>query len=100
MGKEYSAQESVKKHIQIFFKTTDGKSEMEHFDYNRNDKYTTEIDAGYENLVLPDDAMKVELYMKCDIIRFNNGRKYKVIHREFQPCIPVMLYIYVEEILE
>lgn len=38
------------------------------------------------------------LYMQNDIIRFNNGREYRITKREFQPCVPVMLILHVEEI--
>lgn len=95
-----SPYESVKENIQIFLKTIDGKSEMEHFDYNRDDEHQTHIDAGFEYLNLHKDLAKIMLYMQNDIIRFNNGRTYKVIKREFQPCVPVMLYLYVEEIID
>lgn len=99
MQQNYSPEESVKENIQIFLKTEDGKLEMEHFDYRRKDGYRTNIDAGYEDLNMHEDLAKILMYMQCDTIRFNNGRIYKVKKREFQPCIPVMLYLYVEEIL-
>lgn len=101
MTEKYSPYESVREYIRIFLKTIDGKSEMEHFDYNRDDdEYQTHIDAGFEDLNLHEDLAKIMLYMQNDIIRFNNGRTYKVIKREFQPCVPVMLYLYVEEIID
>ena len=97
---DYFSEEPNKEYIQIYLKTIDGKLEMEHFDYKRKDEYRTDIDAGYENLDLREDIAKIMLYMQNDIICFNNGRKYKVIKREFQPCRPVMFYLYVEEILK
>lgn len=97
---DYSPNESVKEFIRIFLKPNDGKSEMEHFDYERGDKYRTDIDAGFEDLNLHNDIAKIMMYMQNDIIRFNNGRKYRVYKREFQPCVPVILYLYVEEIVE
>lgn len=100
MQQGYSPFESVKTNIRVFLKPIDGQSEMKHFDYYRNDEYKTNIDAGFEDLNLHDDIAKIMMYMQNDIIRFNNGRKYKVQKREFQPCIPVMLYLYVEEIME
>lgn len=99
MEKNLIPSESIKEHIRIFLKLSDGKTEMEHFDYHRSSKYRTNIDAGYEDLSMRDDSTKIMLYMQNDIIVFNNGRKYKVRKREFQACIPVTLYLYVEEIL-
>ena len=43
--------------------TTTKKSEMAHFDYQRNDGYQTKIDAGFEDLDLQKDAAKIMLYM-------------------------------------
>ena len=99
MKEEHSPYKSVKEYIHIILKTTDGKSEAEHFDYNRNQEYKTNIDSGYENLNLHEDLAKIMLYMQNDIICFKNGRTYKVLKREFQPCVPVTLYLYVEEII-
>lgn len=99
-NEKMSASESVKEFIQVFLKTTDGKQQSEHFDYSRNDQYTTFIDKGIENLSLRKDVTKIMLYMQNDIITFNNGKSYKVVKREFQPCVPVMLILYVEEIIE
>lgn len=98
MKENYSPYDSVRKNIRVFLKTMDGKTEQEHFDYNRNDKYMTHIDSGYEDLNLQEDFAKIMLYMQSDTITFNNGRRYKVLDRTFQPCVPVMLYLYVEEI--
>lgn len=97
---ENISKKDAKTSIQIFLKTIDGKSEMEHFDYCRADGFKTNIDAGFEDLNLHDDSVKIALYKDCEVIRFNNGRKYKVVKREFQPCIPVTLYLYLEEIVE
>ena len=90
--------QSVKQHIRIFLDINDGKSEMEHFDYQRNDGYKTSIDAGFEDLDLQKDSAKIMLYMQNNIITFNNGKKYQITKREFQPCLPVMLILHVEEI--
>ena len=90
--------QSVKQHIRIFLDINDGKSEMEHFDYQRNDGYKTSIDAGFEDLDLQKDSAKIMLYMENNIITFNNGKIYQITKREFQPCIPVMLILHVEEI--
>ena len=98
MEKQMSPYQSVRQCIRIFLSLNDGKSEMEHFDYQRNDGYETKIDAGFENLDLQKDAAKIMLYMQNDIIRFNNGREYRITKREFQPCVPVMLILHVEEI--
>ena len=68
------------------------------FDVKRNDEYKTTADAGYEDLDLKADAMKIQLYFQSDIIEFNNGRRYKVVSKRFQPCRPVTLTIDVEEI--
>lgn len=97
---DYSPNESVKEVIRIFLQPTDGKFEMEHFDYKRDDKHETNIDSGFEELNLHNDIAKIMMYMQNDIIRFNNGRKYRVCKREFQPCVPVTLYLYVEEIVK
>ena len=50
MEKQMSPYQSVRQCIRIFLSLNDGKSEMEHFDYQRNDGYQTKIDAGFENL--------------------------------------------------
>ncbi|MBQ8116762.1 MAG: hypothetical protein IJ147_01665 [Lachnospiraceae bacterium] len=97
---ENMSKKDAKTSIQIFLKTIDGKSERDHFDCNRADGFKTNIDAGYEYLNLHEDSVKIALYKDCDVICFNNERKYKVVKREFQPCIPVTLYLYLEEIIE
>ena len=81
MKENYSPYDSVRKNIRVFLKTMDGN-----------------IDSGYEDLNLQEDFAKIMLYMQSDTITFNNGRRYKVLDRTFQPCVPVMLYLYVEEI--
>ena len=98
MMQEYSPFEAVKNDIRIYLEPIDGKSQKDHFDYYRDTEYKTNIDFGYENLDLHEDAIKIMMYMQNDIIKFSNGRKYKVHKREFQPCVPVMLILYVEEI--
>ena len=98
MEKQMSPYQSVRQCIRIFLSLNDGKSEMAHFDYQRNDGYQTKIDSGFEDLDLQKDAAKIMLYMQNDIISFNNGRKYQITKREFQPCVPVMLILHVEEI--
>ena len=52
MEKQMSPYQSVRQCIRIFLSLNDGKSEMEHFDYQRNDGYQTKIDAGFEDLDL------------------------------------------------
>ena len=83
--------------IRVHLRLPNGEDERNHFDYNRNDLYTSIADSGFEDLDMNDDLAKIMLYMNNDIICFNNGRMYKVISREFQPCRPMMLYLNVEE---
>lgn len=90
--------EIEKKYLRVFLSLPDGENVMDHFDFNRNDAYTTNADAGYEDLDLQKDIGKIMLYMQNDILRYNNGRKYKVLGREFQPCRPTTLFLTVEEI--
>ena len=71
MEKQMSPYQSVRQCIRIFLSLNDRKSEMEHFDYQRNDGYETKIDAGFEDLDLQKDAAKIMLYMQNDIISFN-----------------------------
>ena len=97
MSDKIAPEQSVRQFIRIFLKPIDGKTEMEHFDYNRSDKVRTNIDAGFEDLDMRVDVAKIMLYMQNDIICFNNSKRYKVIKREFQPCVPVTLVLYVEE---
>ena len=98
MSNTITPNQSVKEYIRIQLKPVDGKDEMEHFEFSRRDGYQTNIDAGYEDLLLREDSTKIMMYMQNDNILFNNSRRYRVVKREFQPCIPVMLYLYVEEI--
>ncbi len=93
-----TSNEIAKTNIRVFLALKSGEREKDHFDFNRNDEYKSDIDAGYEDLNLKEDIAKIMLYMQNDTIVFNNGRKYRVIEREFQPCRPVMLCLTVEEI--
>ena len=94
---DYNKYEAVKEYIQIFL-DVNGEPEMNHLYYDRSYEYKTDIDAGYENLSLRDDQAKIKLYMECDILKFENGRLYKVIERIFKPDIPVKLILRLKEI--
>lgn len=93
-----TSNEIAKTYIRVFLALPSGERLDENFDFNRDDEYRSDIDAGYEDLNLKEDMAKLMLYMQNDTLLFNNGRKYKVIKREFQPCRPVMLCLTVEEI--
>lgn len=93
-----SSNEIAKTYLRVLLISNDEKSIFENFDINRNDGYKSDIDAGYEDLNLKEDMAKLMLYMLNDTILFNNGKVYKVIKREFQPCRPVLLCLTVEQI--
>lgn len=63
----------------------------------RNDKYTTTIDSGYEDLNLREDTAKIDLYKACDYIDLWHNKSFKIVKRIFMPCVPVSLYLFLKE---
>ena len=86
--------EGVRKYIRIFLVDEKGKQ----IQYNRTDGYSTSIDAGFEDLLLKEDCAKIDLYRTSKYINLYNNKTYEVIKREFMPCIPVTLYLYLKEV--
>lgn len=98
MNDNYSPMDEVKNKIRVFLQPVDQKERSEHFNFNREEKYHTTIDDGYEDLDMHYDLAKIMMYMNNDNILFSNGKRYIVQKRSFQPCVPVMLTLYVEEV--
>lgn len=63
----------------------------------REDEYATNIDSGFEDLLLKEDSTKLNLYMTSDKLLLWHNKTYKVISREFMPCRPVSLYLLLKE---
>lgn len=93
---DYNAIESAKKHIRVIMLNEKGKNTI---GYERNDKYETMIDnEAQEDLLLREDIAKINLYQTSKYITLYNGKTYEVIRREFMPCIPVTLTLYLKEV--
>ena len=51
-----------------------------------------------EDLIFGEDDCKINMYNSAIYISMMNGKTYKVTKRVFQPCIPCMLKLYIQEI--
>lgn len=90
----YSPYESVRKYIRVILLDKEGKPLKLP---RRDDEYTTNIDSGFEDLDLKEDATKINLYQTCEYIELWHDKKFKVVKRSFMPCVPVCLYLFLEE---
>lgn len=93
-NEKLNSQESIKKYIRVFLKDENGKQ----IKCEREDKYSTTVDIGYEDLDLRDDDVKISLYQNSEYIELWDGRVFKVLKRIFMPCCPVCLYLTLKEI--
>lgn len=96
MTDNITPEESKKKYIRIFLnEICDNERGFKDLKYDRNDEYATYLNTGgYEDLDLREDATKIQLYLNCNTITMMNNQTYEVVKREFMPCIPVCLYLY------
>ncbi|WP_294408371.1 hypothetical protein [uncultured Ruminococcus sp.] len=75
------------------------KIEFTDYSYRAGDKYCTTLDSGFfEDLIFGEDDCKINMYNSAIYISMMNGKTYKVTKRVFQPCIPCMLKLYIQEI--
>lgn len=93
MGKD-NPNENNKKYIRVIFYDEKGKQIQK----ERNDEYKSTVEDGYEDLLLREDGNKLNLYQTSKYISFNDDIIYEVVKREFMPCVPVCLYLYLKEI--
>lgn len=90
----YNPNESNKKYIRVIFYDEEGKQ----IHKNRNDEYKSTVEDGYEDLLLREDGNKLNLYQTSKYMSFNDDSTYEIVKREFMPCVPVCLYLYLKEI--
>lgn len=91
---DYNPNENNKKYIRVMFYDENGKQIQK----ERNDEYKSTVEDGYEDLLLREDGNKLNLYQTSRYISFNDNITYEVVKREFMPCVPVCLYLYLKEI--
>lgn len=86
---------NIKERIRIILVDEKGRQ----ISYCRKDeKYSTSVDDGYEDLSLVEDATKIALYQNSEYLDLANNKTYKVVKRSFQPCSPVTLHLYLREV--
>lgn len=93
----YNPNESIKESIRVMFYNENGRKLLT---FDRADKkYETTIETcGYEDLSLKEDGNKLNLYQNSKYLSFCDNRVYEVVKREFTPCVPVCLYLYLKEV--
>jgi hypothetical protein len=90
---ELKPQENIKEYIRVIFLDNNDKQ----IKSNRDDKYETTVEWGYEDLNLKTDSTKINLYNTAEYIELWGNRRFKVIKRTLMPCCPVCLYLTLEE---
>lgn len=102
MEQKISPEESKKKSIRIQMHPydVDGKElKFEEFTYRFGNEYCTTVDKGfYEDLIFGENDCKINMYNTAEYISMMNGKTYKVIKRKFQPCVPCMLILHIQEV--
>ncbi len=94
---EFNEHEQLKEHIRVHINNLSAPRKDMGLNENRRDRFKTTVDYGLEDLNPKEDLAKIYMYMQSPILTLNNDKYYKVVRRVFQPCIPVMLIIDVEE---
>ncbi|AIY80659.1 hypothetical protein ACTFIN_01615 [Clostridium cagae] len=87
----------IKEFIRILFFDDKGRKPITYERFDKDNSTTIET-CGYEDLLLKEDGNKINLYQTSKYLTFYNNKTYEVIKREFMPCVPVCLYLYLKEI--
>lgn len=90
------------KSIRIFMHPYDvngNELKLKDYSYRAGDENCTSLDYGFfEDLIFGEDDCKINMYNSATQISMMNGKTYRVTKRVFQPCIPCMLELYIQEI--
>lgn len=90
---------ALKDCVRVQFFHANSNKGMWNLGNDRHDGWETDLDiGGYEDLLLKEDIVKLQMYLHTDYFTFNTNKEYRVVKRFFQPCIPVMLCIELEEV--